>query len=143
MGPASEDVVDDGRELADVAALPPATLRGRPWGERPPPRPPPMPKVVGALTDEEIAEFLGPQRGVMRRCRNGAPGEVYKAAFDDWIVLRFQISTSGQVDEVEIEKTSVKDKSVTACVRSMAEELEFPKPLDGQPVTVTWRLALW
>ncbi len=98
--------------------------------------PPGDPAVSGGLTAQEIMAVIRANLNQIRHCYEQLLQRSPSAAGK--ITVNFVVSTSGGVQTVNVQDSSIDDASMRGCVTGRISRWAFPKPRGGQPVTVSY-----
>lgn len=81
------------------------------------------PSVTGPLTAPEVDRVMRSRLGSIRMCQ--AQAERRERLPNGKVIVRFQVSTSGAVENVEVEGPSFSRTTLLSCIRSTVRSLQF------------------
>jgi hypothetical protein len=89
------------------------------------------------LSKKAIAAVVSAKNDAIRRCYERAlvkegPGLAGK------VVLRWTISSRGEVEDLHVESATLPSEAVKACLLKEVEQLQFPAPADGREVEISY-----
>ena len=88
------------------------------------------PEIDGTLNRDAISKTVAQGEGALRFCYEEAL--IRKSKISGRIVLVLNISPLGELETVEVESSSVDDKSLENCVIKKVKRWHFPKPEGGR-----------
>lgn len=92
------------------------------------------PEVDGSMSSKDIGKVVRMNSAAVRRCYEKALKS--DPTLKGKIAVTFMINAKGRVEMVEISDDTMKNASVSACIKSLVRRWRFPQP-EGGPASVT------
>ncbi len=92
------------------------------------------PEVDGSMSSKDIGKVVRMNSTAVRRCYEKALKS--DPTLKGKIAVTFMINAKGRVEMVEISDDTMKNASVSACIKSLVRRWRFPQP-EGGPASVT------
>lgn len=92
------------------------------------------PEVDGTMSSRDIGKVFRMNRSAIQRCYEKALKS--NPTLKGKIAVTFMINAKGRVEMVEISDDTMKNSSVSSCIKNLVRRWRFPKPEDG-PASVT------
>ncbi len=118
-------------------------MRGAGFGDRAKRVPAPrlgIAEVQGGLDKDLIRRVVRAHINEIRHCYN--QGLAKDPNLKGRVSVQFQIGSTGKVPVSTISESDIKDKNVSSCIASAVRRWQFPKPLGGGTVIVTYPFVL-
>lgn len=93
-------------------------------------------EVSGGLDKDAIRTAIIRERRALRNCYESAL--LTKSKLAGKLVLRFQITTNGNVSSTRIENSSLNTPQFESCIEGVIKSINFPKAANGKPTTVIY-----